>query len=230
MSEQTNKMYSKERLETVMNDFKTIVLPQIKAEIEDRAKKTALDSAVERIAAIEAIIGDASAADNDNIINKVVEFVAFFANITEDKTLAGLLANISEQITDLGNVATPNKGTCSTAAATIAKEVIMPNTFELEDGATILVTFTNGITVSGSTLSVNSGAAKPITYNGAALGAHLVKAGAEVMLHYNGTSWNVVGDLTPSGFKFELTNGVLNIIPIGTATAVAENGILKLNF
>lgn len=81
-----------------MNDFKTVVLPQIKTEIEARAKKTALAAAVQRIANIEAIIGDANAADNDNIINKVVEFVAFFANITEDKTLAGMLATTKTEL------------------------------------------------------------------------------------------------------------------------------------
>lgn len=92
------EIYSKERFEQVMSDFKTVVLPQIKTEIEARAKKTALAAAVQRIANIEAIIGDANAADNDNIINKVVEFVAFFANITEDKTLAGLLATTKTEL------------------------------------------------------------------------------------------------------------------------------------
>lgn len=92
------EIYSKERFEQVMNDFKTVVLPQIKTEIEARAKKTALAAAVQRIANIEAIIGDANAADNDNIINKVVEFVAFFANITEDKTLVGLLATTKTEL------------------------------------------------------------------------------------------------------------------------------------
>lgn len=92
------EIYSKERFEQVMNDFKTVVLPQIKTEIEARAKKTALAAAVQRIAAIEAIIGDASAADQDNVLNKVVEFVAFFANITEDKTLAGMLATLKTEL------------------------------------------------------------------------------------------------------------------------------------
>lgn len=92
------EIYSKERFEQVMNDFKTVVLPQIKTEIEARAKKTALAAAVQRIANIEAIIGDANASDNDNIINKVVEFVAFFANITEDKTLAGMLATTKTEL------------------------------------------------------------------------------------------------------------------------------------
>lgn len=92
------EIYSKERFEQVMDDFKNVVLPQVKTEIEARAKKTALAAAVQRIANIETIIGDASASDADNIINKVVEFVAFFANITEDKTLAGMLATTKTEL------------------------------------------------------------------------------------------------------------------------------------
>ncbi len=91
-------IYSKDRFEQVMNDIKTVVLPQIKTEIEARAKKTALAAAEQRIADIEAIIGSATTPDSDNVINKVVEFVAFFANITEDKTLAGVLASLKTEI------------------------------------------------------------------------------------------------------------------------------------
>lgn len=218
------EIYSKERFEQVMNDFKTVVLPQIKTEIEARAKKTALAAAVQRIADIEAIIGSASAPDEDNIINKVVEFVAFFSNITEDKTLAGLLANIGTQISDLGNIATPNKGTCSTAAATAAKEVTLPASFKLEDGAVAIVKFTNAISTANATLSVNAGTAKPINYRGATLGANLIKAGSEVILRYDGTAWNIVGDLTPSGFNITHNNttGADQFEAIGSATLVHD--------
>ena len=191
MSQETNKIYTKERLEQVMNDFKTIVLPQIKAEIELRAKKTTVTALDTRVQAIEALIGSASSADN-----------------------------ISERIEALGNVGTPNKAVCDTAAATQAKAVTMPSTFSLVSGAVIFVVFTNGISVASATLSVNEGTAKPITYNGAALGANLVKAGAEVMLHYNGTSWNVVGDFVRSGFtvEYDLATNTKHIVPVGSAT------------
>lgn len=91
-------IYDQERFEQVMSDLKTKVFPQIKTAIEAREKKTVVSALAQRIAAIESIIGDASAADSDNIINKVVEFVAFFANITEDKTLAGMLANVKTEV------------------------------------------------------------------------------------------------------------------------------------
>lgn len=79
---------------------------QLSTEDFTSALKTKLDglsnyndaAITQRVAAIEAIMGDASAPDNDNIINKVVEFVAFFANITEDKTLAGMLATLRTEL------------------------------------------------------------------------------------------------------------------------------------
>lgn len=91
-------IYDQERFEQVMSDLKTKVFPQIKTAIEGREKKEVVSALAQRVANIEAIIGDASAADADNIINKVVEFVAFFANITEDKTLAGMLATLKTEL------------------------------------------------------------------------------------------------------------------------------------
>lgn len=91
-------IYDQERFEQVMSDLKTKVFPQIKTAIEGREKKAVVSALAQRVANIEAIIGDASAADADNIINKVVEFVAFFANITEDKTLAGMLATLKTEL------------------------------------------------------------------------------------------------------------------------------------
>lgn len=38
-------------------------------------------------------------------------------------------------------------------------------------------------------------AAKPIYYRGAALGANMVKAGSQIILRYDGTSFNIIGNL-----------------------------------
>ena len=51
-----------------------------------------------------------------------------------------------------------------------------------------------------------------------------------VQMRYDGTNFNVIGDLTPSGFQFEVSNGVLNLIPVGSATATVQNGVLNLTF
>lgn len=94
-----------------------------------------------------------------------------------------------------GNLGIFNKGTCTTAAATAAKEVTVGAAFTLTDGATVLVRFTYGITAADATLSVNSGTAKPIYYRGAALPAGLVHAKDTLLLKYNSSQWDVVGEL-----------------------------------
>ena len=204
----------------MMNDFKTIVLPQIKAEIELRSKKSTVNALTQRVADIEALVGNAGAPDADNIINKILEFVDFFAGITEEKTLQGLLANISTQISAMGNIGTPNKGVCDTAAATLTKDVAMPASFSLVNGALVYVKFTNGISVASATLSVNDGEAKPIYHRGAALGANLIKPGVEIPLHYNGTQWDVVGDFSGNGFQvsYNQTTHMKTLTPVGAAS------------
>ena len=113
----------------------------------------------------------------------------------------------------LHNKGIGNSGTCSTAAGTAAKEVTVGTTFSLVSDATIIVTFTNGITVASSTLAVThtdlSGtstteAAKPIYYKGAALPANYVPAGMSLTLRYDGTNFNVVGELANAYTKAQI--------------------------
>ena len=103
----------------------------------------------------------------------------------------------------LANKGIINEGTCSTAASTAAKAVTLGNTFNLVTGATMLVKFTNGISVASSTLAVThtplgsstatTETAKPIYLNGAALEANIIPAGATIILRYNGTQFDVIG-------------------------------------
>lgn len=105
--------------------------------------------------------------------------------------VSGLKATIKKG----GNLGIFNKGTCSVASATAAKTVTVGAAFSLVEGATILVRFTYGISAENPTLSVNSGDAKPIYYQGAALASGLVKAKDTLMLKYNGSQWDIVGSL-----------------------------------
>lgn len=92
-------------------------------------------------------------------------------------------------------------GTCSTAAATLQKDVTCPEFTEdeLVPGAVVLVTFTN--TNSGAvgslTLKVGSSTAKPLKhlYNATPTsnipGAGYLQAGQTYPFYYNGTNWVV---------------------------------------
>lgn len=136
---------------------------------------------------------------------------------TEAINVQGLKASLKKG----GNKGIFNEATCSTAAATAAKEITTaPKSFSLVAGAKILVTFTYAISVANATLQVGSAAAKPIYYHGAALAANLVKAGSVLLLAYDGTAWNIVGDLTPSGFVIttDETTGTDIFTAVGSAT------------
>lgn len=91
-------IYEKEKIEIIFTDFKNNVLPQIRTAIEGREKKSVVSALDGRVQAIEALIGNASAADSDNIINKVVEMIDFFSGITESDTIASLLQNLRTDI------------------------------------------------------------------------------------------------------------------------------------
>ena len=99
--------------------------------------------------------------------------------------------NVTGNVT--GNVI-GNYGTCSTAAGTAAKTVAC-NGFTLADGSEITVKFTVTNTAANPTLNVNSTGALPIYYRGSAISAGYLAANRTYTFRYDGTSYNLVGDL-----------------------------------
>lgn len=85
-------------------------------------------------------------------------------------------------------------GTCSTAAATVAKEVACTG-FTLVTGARIIVKFTVTNTAESPTLNVNSTGAKPIYYRSAAISKGYLAANRTYEFVYNGTQYELVGDV-----------------------------------
>lgn len=80
-------------------------------------------------------------------------------------------------------------GTCSTAAATVAKVVTCSN-FVLKAGAAIAVKFTYTNTAASPTLNVNStGDIAIMSYGTTAVPTYAWKAGQIVLFVYNGTNW-----------------------------------------
>ena len=96
-----------------------------------------------------------------------------------------------------GTAAVLHYAACSTAAATAAKAVSISN-FTLTTGAYVLVKFsaTNTAAVASLTLNVSSTGAKSIKYRGANLpSAGTLAANRVYMFVYDGTYWQLVGDL-----------------------------------
>jgi hypothetical protein len=91
---------------------------------------------------------------------------------------------------------------CSTAAGTTAKVATIctdsdttNKAFTLIKGVAINVKFTVTNTAASPTLNVNETGAKAIYYNGAAITAGYLKAGKVYQFVYNGTQWELVGDV-----------------------------------
>ena len=87
-----------------------------------------------------------------------------------------------------------NYGTCSTSAATAAK-VVSCTGFTLITGSEITVKFTVTNTASNPTLNVNSTGAKAIYYRGTAITAGYLAANRTYTFRYNGTQYDLVGDI-----------------------------------
>lgn len=107
--------------------------------------------------------------------------------LTNSRSINGVLFNGSSNVI--------NYASCTTPAATAAKAVNIPN-FKLITGATISVKFENAVSVNNSTLNVTGSGNKPIFYHGNAIAANKLLAKTVYTFVYDGTNWNVVGDLT----------------------------------
>lgn len=119
-------------------------------------------------------------------------------------------------------------GSCSTAAGTAAKTVTVDN-FSLETGARVAVKFTVTNTAGSPTLNVNSTGAKAIYYKGAAITAGYLAANKVYEFIYNGTQWDLVGDVdTNTTYTF---NGAVSTIKDSNLTAsraLVSNGSGKV--
>lgn len=85
-------------------------------------------------------------------------------------------------------------GSCSTAAATAAKVVSVPN-FVLDTGAEVTVRFTVTNTATSPTLNVNNTGAKAIVYRNTAISAGYLAANRVYKFVYDGTNYELIGDI-----------------------------------
>lgn len=82
-------------------------------------------------------------------------------------------------------------GTCSTAAATVAKVVTLSG-YSLVTNGTVAVKFTYAVPAS-ATMNINSKGAKAIYYKGSAIKAGVILAGDLAFFMYNGSQYHLIG-------------------------------------
>lgn len=104
---------------------------------------------------------------------------------------------------------TVSYGSSSTAAGTAAKVATIAN-YKLVTGALVLIEFTATNTAANPTLNISSTGAKAIYYNGAAVTASYLKAQHIYMMRYNGTQYDIVGDIDTAGTDTKVTNTLNN--------------------
>lgn len=160
------------------------------------------------------------------------------------------ITNDSGFITNSANVASANKlatargidgvkfdgtadithyGTCATEAATAAKVVSLSN-FTLTTGSRVVVKFTVTNTAANPTLNVNSTGAKAIVYRGSAISAGYLASNRVYEFVYDGTNWNLMGDLDTNN-TYTANTGIklngnvfqhTNAVAAGTASSDAS--------
>ena len=95
---------------------------------------------------------------------------------------------------------------CSTAADTAAKTVSVNGTFTLATGARVIIKFTATNSAANPTLNVNSTGAKAIYYKGIAITAGYLMANKTYQFIYNGTQYDLVGDVDTNTTYTSLKN------------------------
>ena len=113
---------------------------------------------------------------------------------------------------------------CSTAAATAAKTATVDQ-FSLETGARVVIKFTVTNTAANPTLNINSTGAKAIYYRGAAIAAGNLAANRTYEFVYNGTQWELIGDLDTNS-TYTVNNGT---ITISAGTGLSGGGDFTTN-
>lgn len=116
-----------------------------------------------------------------------------------------------------GSAAVTHYATCSTAAATAAKVVSLAG-FTLVTGAKVTVRFAVTNTAANPTLNVNKTGAKAIQYRNAAITAGALAANRTYEFVYDGSSWELVGDLD--------SNTTYAVFTKATASAAGKAGLV----
>lgn len=141
---------------------------------------------------------------NDVKINLTLKPQSERANVSSSQEdLAVQMGKIQQWYSGLNNYST-----CATAAATAIKTVDCPG-FELTTGTVVIVKFTvtNTAAVADLQLNVNGTGAKGIKYRNANLSAASVLTANRIYaMLYDGTYWQIIGDLDTNSNTYDRTS------------------------
>lgn len=110
-------------------------------------------------------------------------------------------------------------GTCTTAAATVAKVVTLAS-YSLATNGIVAVKFTNAV-CANATMNINSKGAKAIFYKGAAIKNGIIEAGETATFVYDGTQYHL---LTIDRSRFNTS-----LVPYGETITASSSATVDLN-
>lgn len=136
------------------------------------------------------------------------------------RTIDGVSFNGSANIT--------HYGTCSTAAGTKAKDVVLSG-FSLVTGARINVNFSNTNSADNITLNVNGTGAIPVFYVNSQMTARTLKLQGKHVYGfvYDGTNWIYEGDSSYSSQNTTTTNADYRVLLSHTDDDITERGVTR---
>ena len=163
-------------------------------------------------------VGTVSRSDHVHPLQTTVSGNAGSATkLATARTIDGVSFNGTANIT--------HYGTCSTAAATAAKTVSCSG-FTLATGASIKVRFTVTNTAANPTLNVNSTGAKAIMYRNTAIGASNLAANRTYEFVYDGTNYQLIGDINTNTTYSTGTTSSLGLTKLYTGTGTNTDGTM----
>lgn len=115
-------------------------------------------------------------------------------------------------------------GTCATAADTVAKIVTL-SSYSLVTNGVVAVKFTYAVPAS-ATMNINSKGAKAIYYRGSAISAGYLAANRTYTFRYNGTQYEVVGDIDTNTYDRLRHTGTIkcSTTPIVSGNLIVGSG------
>lgn len=149
------------------------------------------------------------------LIDKVESLISAVRSIAEN---AASTASSALSTAQTAQAMTRYHGTCSTAAATVAK-VVTCSGFTRETGSRVAVKFTYANTASSPSLNVNGTGAAAIYLGGAAAVSGCWAAGEVCLFEFDGTYWNLLKSKPVSSFND--ISGTLPITKGGTGATSA---------
>lgn len=180
----------------------------------------------------------------DSKVSEIEDIEESLPELEAGDDVKTLFGKVKKYLSDLG-VEISGFGTCTTAAATAAKEITISGEWELKNGSFVAVLFSNTNTAQNPTFNVNNTGAKSVWYDSAVITdsniSYAGTSGRPMLYMYDGTRYVFLGwskDWKSSidainndinGLRNNLTNISITGTTNDTGSTIAKGRFFYLN-